>query len=206
LAGITEKEKNVRNDITHGVFAGARLVRLDDAHLCFNWPYVPTFAAVYGNEIFDSAELRRVALDKVFLAASGGLMGIACLRDMTAWKHVLTTCALSGRVVDIDNYVIINLGKACEDVRPRIDLYTEGLSRVEESDTVLGGAAVFKGTRISVTHIGKMIARGIPRDEVMEDYNLSEGDIDFAHLYYRARPTRGRPRNEEIADARASTE
>ena len=54
--------------------------------------------------------------------------------------------------MEFDNYLDINLGKACKDVRPRVSLYAEGLDRVEEKDPILGGAAVFRDTRISVLH------------------------------------------------------
>jgi len=71
-----------------------------------------------------------------------------------------------------------------------------GLERVEEADTVLGGAAVFRDTRISVLHIGKMSERGVPTAEILEDYpKLTEDDVRFAKLYYRARPPVGRPRD-----------
>src|SRR5438045_2585936 len=56
---------------SRGVMSAENLIRIDNARLCFCWPHVVTFAAVYGNRFLDSAELRRVALDKVFAVASG---------------------------------------------------------------------------------------------------------------------------------------
>lgn len=214
LAGIDEREKDVRNDITHGVLPAARLIRIENAHLCFHWPYVVTFAAVYGNRLLDSSELRRVALEKVFFVASGCpdeeaalLYSAGCwtsFRDN--WRRSLWDCEFSTAHVGIDNYIEINVGKACEEVRPRVNLYAEGLDRVEESDPVLGGAAVFKDTRISVLHIGKMADRGVSTTEILEDYeSLTMGDVEFAKLYFRARPPVGRPRNGEKKDVETGT-
>src|SRR5262249_61594558 len=106
-----------------------------------------------------------------------------------AWR----SCDIPAHV-DIDDYLEINLGKACTNVRPRINLYADGLNRVEERDPILGGAAVFRDTRVSVLHIGKMAERGVSTTEIMEDYDLTEGDVEFAKLYFRARPPVGRPR------------
>src|ERR1700730_8688877 len=68
LAGIIEKEKEVRNDILRGVLPAANVIRIDNSRLCFHWPYVLTFAAVYGNRFLDSMEMRRVALEKSSLS------------------------------------------------------------------------------------------------------------------------------------------
>jgi uncharacterized protein (DUF433 family) len=69
-----------------------------------------------------------------------------------------------------------------------MNLYAYGLSRVEENHAVLGGAAVFRDTRISVRHIGKMTDRGVSMKDILEDYpSLAENDVEFAKLYYRAR-------------------
>jgi uncharacterized protein (DUF433 family) len=193
LAGIVEKEKEIRNDISRGVLSTANVVRSDNARVCFGWPHVVIFAAVYGNRFIDSAELRRVAIEKAFAAARGG-------REMTPdvsygdWHRFISDCVSSRTRVSIDNYLEINLGKACNDVRPRMTLYADGLSRVEENDAVLGGAAVFCGTRVSVLHIGKMAGRGANVRDILEDYpSLTEADVEFAKLYYTARPPVGRP-------------
>jgi uncharacterized protein (DUF433 family) len=206
LAGVPEREKDVRNDIVHGVLPSANVIRLDNSRLCFHWPYVLTFAAVYGNRFLDSATLRRVALEKVFVLATGCSHDSPVMYSLavahpaapagTDWCRMIDDCSLSAIHVDIDNYLDINLGKACEDVRPRVNLYAHGLERVEENDKVLGGSAIFRDTRISVLHIGKMVDRGVPIKEILEDYpKLTEEDVKFALLYYRARPPVGRPRD-----------
>jgi uncharacterized protein (DUF433 family) len=209
LAGITEREKDIRNDIMRGVLPAANVFRMDTSRLCFHWPYVLTFAAVYGNRFLDNAaELRRVALEKVFVVATGCLEeghtafhltihAPVSMRSGTEWCRAIETCNFARSRVDIDNYIVINLGKACEDVKPRVNLYAHGLDRVEENNSILGGAAVFRDTRISVLHIGKMGERGVPTAEILEDYpKLTEDDVKFAKLYFRARPSIGRPPRE----------
>jgi uncharacterized protein (DUF433 family) len=203
LAGTVEKEKEIRNDISRGVLSTANVVRSDNARVCFGWPHVAIFAAVYGNRFLDSAELRRVAIEKAFAAARGGRDMTPDLSSYSDWHRFISECGSSRTRVDIDNYLEINLGKACDDVRPRMTLYADGLSRVEENDAVLGGAAVFRGTRISVLHIGKMAGRGANVRDILEDCpSLTEADVEFAKLYYTARPPVGRPPADGAAPGR----
>jgi uncharacterized protein (DUF433 family) len=59
---------------------------------------------------------------------------------------------------------------------------------------VLGGEPVFKGTRLSVRHIGGMVRAGVPELEICGDYpQLSSEDIAFAALFARIRPLPERP-------------
>lgn len=201
LAGVDEKEKEVRNDISRGLLSAASVISFNTARLCFHLPYVPAFAAIYGNTWFDGAELRRVAFEKVLGFAIGGMpvsnVGLSVTSDY--WATALEACD-PGTRVHIDNYLTVDFGKVCEDVKPRIHTYVNGLKRVEEKDSILGGAAVFGNSRISVLHIGRMAECGAPIEHILEDYpTLSEGDVEFAKLYYRARPPVGRPRKRGVA-------
>lgn len=59
-----------------------------------------------------------------------------------------------------------------------------GLSRVDERADVLGGDAVFRETRLSVLHIGKMVEAGERVDDILEDYPyLNEDHVKFASFY-----------------------
>lgn len=217
LAGVPEKEKEVRNDISRGVVPTASVLRIETARLCFRWPDVVTFAAVYGNRFLDSVELRKVALKEIYVLASGHghasyFVGNPHLPPSpfvieADWNNSFCGCAFAHTLVNIDNYLSIDVGKACEEVKPRVNLYASGLERVEENDAVLGGAAVFKGTRLSVLHIGKMVEAGESIENILEDYpNLTEGDVKFARLYYKARPSVGRPRSDGAVDGRSRNE
>jgi uncharacterized protein (DUF433 family) len=97
--------------------------------------------------------------------------------------------------VDIDRYLSLNIKSVLHRVSPRLNLYRDGLYRIEERDDVLGGEAVFRGSRLSVLHVGKMIDAGESVSNILEDYPyLNEDDVRFASLYYRAHPAPGRPR------------
>jgi uncharacterized protein (DUF433 family) len=200
LAGISGKEKEVRNDISRGVMP-ISVIRFDNSRLCFALLDVVTFAAVYGNRLFDTREMRKVALEKLHSELGGRYSMIANLGE--EYRCYFHDCSGESRgAVCIDNFVSIELGKACKEVKPRVNLYLEGLERVEENPNILGGAAVFRGSRLSVLHIGKMADRGVNLAEILEDYPaLTEEDVEFAKLYYRAHPTVGRPRSDGASDA-----
>ena len=203
LAGVPEKR--LRKDIETGILREPRMTRLSDARLAFGWHDVICVAAVYGNAHL-GGKLRETALNR--------------LDHVTAslWEIWLETNAQglarstvgsgAGEAVlprdrwhiDIDNYVSLDLDRVLHDVAPRIAIYEKGLSRTEERDDILGGEAVFSGTRLSVSHIGKMIVSGETETHILEDYPyLSKDDIRFAELYFRAHPPVGRPRASEEA-------
>lgn len=70
-----------------------------------------------------------------------------------------------------------------------VALYRRGLGHVESRPDVLGGEPVFKGTRLSVRHIGGMVLAGVPEAEICADYpQLSSDDIAFAALCARIKP------------------
>ena len=95
----------------------------------------------------------------------------------------------------INAVLTVNWDALIEDIGPRIELYREGLERINEDDEILGGEPVFKGTRLAVRHIGGMRAKGEPVERIMEDYpDLSPDDIEFARLYAEAHPLVGRPK------------
>ena len=59
----------------------------------------------------------------------------------------------------------------------------------------MAGQTVFPNSRLSVHHVGQIIARGESLQVILEDYPyLSELDFKFAPLYVKAYPVMGRPR------------
>ena len=59
---------------------------------------------------------------------------------------------------------------------------------------IMGGAPVFKGTRIPVDLVADMLAQGATSKEILEGYpTLNKEMIAFAPRYMRAFPRRGRP-------------
>jgi uncharacterized protein (DUF433 family) len=67
-------------------------------------------------------------------------------------------------------------------------------ARLVRSPDILGGEPVFPGSRLAVRHVGGMVLRGAPLEEIREDYPyLSDEDVAFARLYTEAYPRVGRP-------------
>jgi len=73
--------------------------------------------------------------------------------------------------------------------------YRWGKRRVVSSPEVLGGEPVFRGTRISLHHVASLFRKGVPEQEIAEDFrNLSARDLAYARLFARFGEKPGRPR------------
>lgn len=167
-------EKPVRKDLETGVLTALRTLLRQDGRICFRWHHVYVLAAAYGNEHLNG-RMRKAAIECV--------------------ERVARDTRPQPSMVALDKYVGIDWEKVRRDVSPRVDLYAAGLERIEERADVLGGDAVFKGTRLPVAHIAKMIADGESAANVLEDFpSLTLEDVEFSKLYLRAHPPIGRPK------------
>jgi uncharacterized protein (DUF433 family) len=73
--------------------------------------------------------------------------------------------------------------------------YRRGRRRVDRDPAILGGEPVFEGTRVPLAQVAALIAKGVPADEIAEDYPaLSRDDLAFAAIHARMRRDPGRPR------------
>jgi uncharacterized protein (DUF433 family) len=195
-------EPKVRKDIEAGLLRG-RIVS-EGHRLWFRWVDVFLLAGVYRSTLL-SGKLRRRAwqkLDSLNLAAwhAENYASNFCTHADVFSKYVMEDFA-SG--LEIDDYVVIDFKKVIADLSPRVDLYYDGLARIEERSAILDGKPIFKGSRLSVFHVGKMYERGESLANILEDYPyLSDNDVRFAHMYYLAHPAVGRPRDsvEDLED------
>jgi uncharacterized protein (DUF433 family) len=200
LAGIAEAK--VRKDIETGFLAPIKSANAE--RLLFRWADVFVFAAVYKGDLL-SAALRKKAF-----AELEGLMAPSGRRHF--YEHLDAKALLATKLtrdrpsqlpgacdrLKLDDYLFIDIVKVIEDLGPRVDLYAAGLTHIEEKEGVLGGEAVFKNTRLSVNHIGKMREGGEAIVDIIEDYPyLHHDDIEFARLYFKAHPVLGRPPRRE---------
>jgi uncharacterized protein (DUF433 family) len=201
LADIPEKA--VRKDIEARVLEPLRLAAADDRP-CFRWPDIFLFAAVYRNHTL-TRELRKLVFSRLETLVTPNYRADASCPYHHSYRPSLSVFRCDR--MKIDDYLFIDFDKAVGDLAPRVDLYAAGLSRIEEKERVLGGEAIFKGTRLPVRHVGKMFESGEPLVNILEDYPyLSENDVKFAQLYYEAHPIVGRPRHDaETDDARDLT-
>jgi uncharacterized protein (DUF433 family) len=195
LAGV--QESRVRKDIETGLLSPIRARNPD--RLLFRWADAFLFAGIYKSNL--PGQLRQKAIEtfeslieptfrREFyrLLDADELIGAKC-----AWSRPSRLFVSHGRM-KLDHYLFVDFEQVVHDLAPRIDLYAEGLTRIEERDGVLGGEPVFKGTRLSVRHIGKMHFDGEPMEHLIEDYPyLRENDVRFAELFFKAHPALGRP-------------
>lgn len=117
--------------------------------------------------------------------------------NSTHWE---LTCAANAKsretwLLRIDETLFVDLKPAADRIHWTAALYSSGLdNRIERDPERMGGAPVFKGTRIPVRHIGLMANNGAPIEEILEDYpELEKEDIEFARLFVEANPLMGRP-------------
>jgi len=77
------------------------------------------------------------------------------------------------------------------------------LAAVDEK--ILGGAPVFRGTRIPVAMIANMLAAGDTVEQIAAGYpNLTEEQISLAPLWLELHPQKGRPPKRPWANQRSS--
>ncbi len=85
--------------------------------------------------------------------------------------------------------------------------YRRGRRRIVSDPDLLGGEPVFHGTRIPLAHIAGMMANGVDRAEIAEDYPaLSGSDLDYAAIHAKMKPNPGRPRKPIEIRRRKSAE
>ncbi|MBG0792460.1 DUF433 domain-containing protein [Methylocystis sp. H62] len=87
----------------------------------------------------------------------------------------------------------IDFKPVSDSVAKRLSALEAALALIVEDDEIQAGAATFRGTRILVRPIAEALRRGVPADDLMEDYGLSQERIAAARVYANARPLRGRP-------------
>lgn len=199
LADIAEAK--VRKDIETGLLRPIKSANVE--RLLFRWADIFVFAAVYRGDLL-SAALRKKAFEEL-----EGLVAPSSRRhfyDHLDAKALLAATLTRDRPsqlfacdrLKLDDYLFIDIAKVVEDLAPRVDLYAKGLTHIEQKEGVLGGEVVFKNTRLSVNHIGKMAEGCEAIAEIIEDYPyLHHDDIEFARLYFKAHPVLGRPPRRE---------
>lgn len=73
--------------------------------------------------------------------------------------------------------------------------YRWGRRRIVSSPEILGGEAVFRGTRVPLQHVASLYRKGVPEHEIAEDFPaLSDRDLAYARLVARFGEKPGRPK------------
>ena len=99
-------------------------------------------------------------------------------------------------IVRVGDMAIIVECKAVHSTLARdLATYRRGLKRIISDPEIMAGEPVFAGTRIPLAQVSGLIAKGVPLDEIAEDYPaLSRADLDFARIHSRMKRNPGRPR------------
>ena len=96
--------------------------------------------------------------------------------------------------IPVARYLTVELGPVLEEMDRKVSAFNRWKQRLATDPGIMGGEAVFPGSRLTVRHVGGMLERGESPDVILEDYPyLSREDLEFARTYVRAYPRVGRP-------------
>ncbi len=111
----------------------------------------------------------------------------ATILEHQSADRVQHQCGILSYVVDV---------KAVADrVDGDLTRYREAMGQIVEDESIQGGAATFRGTRILVHQIAALLAQGAGEAELRADYpRLTPAMLMAAPVYARAHPKRGRPK------------
>lgn len=99
------------------------------------------------------------------------------------------------------NILSIDVGQLAAETRQGLERLERARSMVVKDRKVLGGAPVFKGTRIPVHDIAAMLTNGDSWQDLKRAYpRLTREQIELAAVYAKAYPPRGRPRRKSWGD------
>lgn len=169
----------------------------------------------------EAASVTGVPLRQVHRIIDAGLLGGAVKRDRNA--RLLAREALVGlklahetaNVLTLDSrrkivttlirdprrslvradLVTVDARQAVKAVRAGLDQLTRARRFVTHTPDILGGAPVFKGTRIPVHDIADMLTNGDAPARIVRAYPLLDAEkVRLAAIYALAYPRRGRPR------------
>ena len=165
LTGVSERE--VRKELEHEVLPRTTPPRLSFAALVY---------------------LRAVARMGIDLSVNDRKALFKKVKDALARKKVVTS-------VEVADLLALRIGPVVKELRSEWDHFRAWEDkRVVRDPSVLAGEPVFRGTRLSVRHIGGMLDRGESAKAIREDYpRLSAKDLVFSQLLVRAYPRVGRP-------------
>lgn len=89
-------------------------------------------------------------------------------------------------------------------VADRRTALAEARAAIEENPEILGGAPVFKGTRILVRDVAASLKKGIAEARVLKAFpSLTARHLEWARLYAAAAPERGRPAGRAAPESAA---
>lgn len=90
--------------------------------------------------------------------------------------------------------VVIDLRPLLQKTATRARKVRAALDAITTDEDVLGGTPVFRGTRVPIDPVLASIDAGIPFERIQRSYSsLTPELVEFARIYAKVRPRRGRP-------------
>lgn len=173
LGVVAAHQHLIGQDVDDGLFASVRY-EVENFRR-FDWLSPLLFAAIYGNGcLLQDQSLRADVARRLYQAASPSLIG-------------LENRPCAKLVVQIDRYLAVPLRRVWTAVRPRVDRYRKGLSRLRNDGDSAPEAARFRFSGLLLEDAARLGEDGEEIENILADYlYLSEDDICFARLYVRA--------------------
>ena len=171
LTGIDEAR--VRKEVEHGLFGKTSPPRFDEPALVY---------------------FRALKLIDFELSTTDRAKLLSIINDKVVVRRKPPEVVKLGRALDLQ------LGGIVRELRKLLRDFSDWKARLTTDEAILGGESVFPGTRVSVRHVGTFLERVGGREEVREDYpKLTKRDFEYARLFAKAYPRRGRPRERREA-------
>ena len=100
------------------------------------------------------------------------------------------------KLLKADNLLFVDVAQARKEIAERARELDAADALVVSDKAIMGGEAVFKGTRIPVRLIAAMLADGVDEAEILEGYpRLDRRLLALAKIWTAAHPRRGRPKS-----------
>ena len=116
------------------------------------------------------------------------------------YQRLVEAIEENASTIEFARFFVLQLNTISQELSELISQFNKWKSHLVSEPQIMVGQTVFPNSRLSVNHIGKIIARGESLQVILEDYPyLSELDLKFAPLYVKAYPTMGRPKKDEVS-------
>lgn len=93
--------------------------------------------------------------------------------------------------------IFVPTDEVVERIEARVAAFLRGRNRIVSRPEILGGEAVFEGTRVAVRFVGERAAKGEPVKVLLEDHPaLTNEDVEFARMFVALGRRPGRPRKK----------
>lgn len=90
--------------------------------------------------------------------------------------------------------LIVDVATARTKLNSKVQELEKAANMIHSDPEIMGGAPVFRGTRVPVYLVADMVAQGAPIGEITEGYpSLTAEMVETARVYAATHPKRGRP-------------